>query len=44
LPAASIANPAARADAPVPSLMTLRIMLVTRNVVSGRETVLGAVR
>src|ERR1051325_9801654 len=38
LPAASSANPAARAPAPVPSLMTLRIMLVTRKVVSGRAT------
>ena len=31
---------AARAPAPVPSLMTLRIMLVTRNVVSARATAL----
>ena len=30
----------ARAPAPVPSLSTLRIMLVTRNVVSGRAMVL----
>ena len=32
-------EPAARAPAPVPSLNTLRIMLVTRKVVSGRATV-----
>ena len=31
-----------RAPAPVPSLSTLRIMLVTRKVVSGRATVRGA--
>ena len=34
-------NPAARAPAPVPSFSTLRIMFVTRNVVSGRATVRG---
>ena len=34
-------EPGARAPAPVPSLMTLRIMLVTRNVVSGRATSRG---
>ena len=38
LPAASSENPAARAPAPVPSLSTLRIMWVTRKVVSGRAT------
>ena len=38
LPAASSVNPSARAPAPVPSLITLRIMFVTRNVVSGRAT------
>ena len=38
LPAASSVNPAPRALAPVPSLMTLRIMCVTRYVVSGRAT------
>ena len=38
LPAASSVKPAARAPAPVPSLMTLRIMFVTRYVVSGRAT------
>ena len=34
LPAASSVKPVARALAPVPSFSTLRIMLVTRNVVS----------
>ena len=41
LPAASSVNPAARTPAPVPSLITLRIMFVTRNVVSGRATSRG---
>ena len=42
LPAASSVKPAARAPAPVPSLMTLRIMFVTRNVVSGRAMLRAA--
>src|SRR6185295_7291359 len=39
LPAASSVKPALRAPAAVPSFSTLRIMLVTRTVVSGRAIV-----
>ena len=38
LPAASSVKPARRAPAAVPSFSTLRIMFVTRKVVSGRAT------
>ena len=42
LPAASSVKPAARAEAPVPSLTTLRSMSITRKVVSSRATRRGA--
>ena len=44
LPAASSVKPAARTPAPVPSLITLRIMLRTRKVESAAATARGAAR